>query len=121
VAQRPLQNYLRTHRRRADLSQEEVATLLGGASGTKVSRHENFARTPSVLTVFAYEVVFGRPAREIFAGAYEEVRLAVRSRARQLANRLIKGAPNPQAARTLRKIELLRSIVDQKPPSARRG
>ena len=36
-----LENYLRTYRRRAGLSQDEMAFLLGTKSGTKVSRYEH--------------------------------------------------------------------------------
>ena len=120
VANHPLQNYLRTHRRRTGLSQEEVAALLGAASGSKVSRHENFARTPSVRTVFAYEIVFDRPASELFAGNYQAIRLAVQERARRMAERL-NAQPDAQSERTLRKLELLRTIVESKPYPARRA
>ena len=46
---------------------------MGCQNGTKVSRYERFARKPSLETLFAYEVVFGAPARELFAGAYQKV------------------------------------------------
>jgi len=59
-----LENYLRTYRKQSGLSQDEVAYLLGCQNGTKVSRYERFARKPSLETLFAYEVVFGAPARE---------------------------------------------------------
>ena len=68
-----LENYLRTYRKRSGLSQDEVAYLLGCQNGTKVSRYERFARKPSLETLFAYEVVFGAPARELFAGVYQKV------------------------------------------------
>ena len=68
-----LENYLRTYRKRSGLSQDEVAFLLGCQNGTKVSRYERFARKPSLETLFAYEVVFGASARELFAGAYQKV------------------------------------------------
>jgi transcriptional regulator with XRE-family HTH domain len=118
VANHPLQNYLRTHRRRTGLSQEEVANLLGAASGTKVSRHENFARRPAVPTVFAYEIIFNRPARELFAGNYQSIRLAVQERARHMVKRL-NAQPDAQTGKTLRKLELLRTIVEPKPSSVR--
>ena len=41
-----LHNYLRTYRKRAGLSQAEVAFLLGCHSGAKVSRYEHAARRP---------------------------------------------------------------------------
>ena len=110
----PLTNYLRTHRRRTCFSQKEIAKLLGATFGTKISRHENFGREPSLKTVLAYEVVFGKPARELFAGAYEEVRLSVQSRAKELARQLAKESSGPQSVRLARKLEALRGIVDAK-------
>jgi transcriptional regulator with XRE-family HTH domain len=118
VANHPLQNYLRTHRRRTGLLQEEVAALLGASSGKKVSLHENFARRPALDAVFAYEIIFNRPARELFAGDYEEVRLAVRSRAALLAKRLREETPGSRSLRLARKLELLEAITESK-PSAR--
>jgi transcriptional regulator with XRE-family HTH domain len=115
VANHPLQNYLRAHRRRAGLYQHEVAALLGAASGDKVSLHEKFARKPAVNAVFAYEIIFNRPARELFAGDYEEVRLAVRSRAERLAKRLREETPEPQPLLVARKLELLRAVTESKP------
>ena len=83
-----LPNYLRTHRKRAGLSQDEVAFLLGCRSGAKVSRYERLARRPSLETAFAYEAVFGVPARELFAGVYEKVEEQIKKRARVLAGKL---------------------------------
>ncbi len=113
-----LQNYLRTHRRRYGLSQKEVARLLGAASGTKVSRYENFTRMPNVFNVFACEIVFNQPASELFAGSYEVIRAAVQKRARQLLKKLTE-RPD-KAKKHLRKIELFRAIVEAKPKSIKR-
>jgi DNA-binding XRE family transcriptional regulator len=115
VANHPLQNYLRTHRRRTGFFQEEVAALLGAASGTKVSLHENFARRPALNAAFAYEIIFNRPAHELFAGDYEDVRLAVRSRAALLAKRLREKTPGSRSLRVTRKLELLQAITESKP------
>jgi transcriptional regulator with XRE-family HTH domain len=120
VAHHPLQNYLRTHRRRAGLSQEDVAALLGAASGAKVSRHENYARKPAVTAIFAYEIVFSQPVSKLFAGAYEEVRHQVRSRAKRLMKELTSRAQESPSLRVARKLELLRAIVDTKPRSSQR-
>src|SRR5437867_11982887 len=83
-----LSNYLRTHRKRVGLSQDDVAFLLGCRSGAKVSRYERLARRPSLETAFAYEAVFGVPARELFAGVYEKVEEQIKKRARVLAGKL---------------------------------
>jgi transcriptional regulator with XRE-family HTH domain len=111
---------LRTHRRRHGLSQAEIAMLLGAVSGTKTSRYENFTRMPGALTVFALEIVFDQPASELFAGKYQAIRRAVQERARRMVKQL-NARPGARPGKTLRKLELLRSIVEPKPSSARRG
>lgn len=82
-----LPNYLRSHRKRLALSQEEVAYLLGVQSGAKVSRYEQFARQPSLETAFAFEVIFQRSASELFGGLYQKVEREVTARAKVLAER----------------------------------
>jgi transcriptional regulator with XRE-family HTH domain len=109
VPYQPLKNYLRTVRRRYGFSQDEIALLLGATSGTKVSRYETFTRLPSISTVFAYEVIFGAAARDLFAGAYQDVRCAVVSRARLLMESLDNGTADPEI---LRKVEFLRDLVE---------
>ena len=103
-----LKNYLRTHRKRVGLSQDEVAFLLGGQSGSRVSRYERYARHPSLKTTLAYEVVFGTPARELFAGISQKVELRTFRRARLLARKLSEAK---QDRMTGRKIEILESIT----------
>ena len=69
-----LRNYIRTHRKRHTLSQEEVAYLLGGngtGKGSKVSMDEKMKRETRLRTAMAYEILFGTPIRELFAGVYE--------------------------------------------------
>jgi transcriptional regulator with XRE-family HTH domain len=94
--------------------------LLGAASGSKVSRYENFTRMPGVSAIFAYEVVFNQPIRELFAGRYQTVRVLVRARAKRLLKRLTVKTPSEQAVRFARKLELLRSIVEAKLAGSRR-
>jgi transcriptional regulator with XRE-family HTH domain len=81
VSNHRLPHYLRLHRKRAGLSQDEVAWLLGAKSGTKVSRYERFGRQPTLATAFAYEVLFDVPASEIFAGVFEQAKEATLARA----------------------------------------
>lgn len=88
MPRRSLHNYLRTHRKRAGLSQDEVAFLVGLSGGDKVSRYERRSRLPSLETVLACEALFGVPASELFAGLYEEIEEETRKRARDLAKRL---------------------------------
>lgn len=116
MTNRRLQNYLRTHRRRLGLSQEDVAILLGSASGTKISRYENFGRMPEAFTVFAFEIVFNQPARELFAGSYDDIRAAVQMRARGMMNKLHRAADTSDKE-MLRKLQALRAIVEAPPNS----
>jgi len=104
-----LDNYLRSHRKKLGLTQREVAFILGCQSGAKVSRYERLGRVPSLTTIFAYEALFQKPARELFAGIYDRVERAALRKVRLLVNRLKKRRENPALAR---KIENLRALVD---------
>ena len=106
-----LDNYLRTYRKRAGLSQDEVAFLLGSRSGAKVSRYELFRRLPTLETALALEAIFGVPVRELFAGLHERGTRAVASRARVLLQRLAAEAPAPGASQ---KLASLRALILQR-------
>ncbi len=96
----PLTNYLRTHRKRLALSQDEVAFLLGfrgGSKGSKVCRDEQFTREPSLTTALAYEAIYQRPVRELFAGLYQKTEQEVAERAKVLTYRKVP-KPNRQTA-----------------------
>ena len=86
-----LDNYLLTCRKAAALSQDEVAFLLGGLSGTKVSRYERRTRVPQLDTALAYEAVFGTPVRELFAGRFQKVEGKIERRVRVLVRKLESG------------------------------
>jgi DNA-binding XRE family transcriptional regulator len=103
-----LHNYLRTYRKRAGLSQDEVAFLLGVACGTKVSRYECWRRQPGLTTAFAYEVLFGASSRKLFGGLFRKVETVTVRRARILVRKLSVAARDPLTAR---KLDLLRAIT----------
>lgn len=103
-----LPNYLRTNRKQFALSQEEVAFLLGlnGLDkGGKVSRDENYSRVPTLEYALAYEAIYGKPIRELFAGLYEEVAQKVSSRAKILSHRK-HGTPDPKRQQALSDLAL---------------
>jgi transcriptional regulator with XRE-family HTH domain len=103
-----LPNYLRTNRKQISLSQEEVAFLLGLKGldkGGKVSRDENYSRIPTLETALAYEAIYGKPIRELFAGLYEQIAQDVSSRAKILSY-WKKGTPNPKRSQALSEIVL---------------
>lgn len=88
MANRKLQNYLRSYRKRAGLSQDDVAYLLGCVDGGKVSRYERFKREPNLQTALACEIIFNLPVREIFAGIFEKVERRVVRRIGNLGRKL---------------------------------
>ncbi len=102
-----LDNYLRTYRKRAGLTQSEVAFLLGCTDGAKVSRYERFARKPSIETMFGYEVIFAAPPRDLLAGVFQKVEKTTHRRAQLLAQKLSAATP---AHTTTRKLDLLRHL-----------
>jgi transcriptional regulator with XRE-family HTH domain len=114
---RKLQNYVRTYRKRAGLSQDEMAQLLGCRSGAKVSRYERFARQPTLETAFAYEAVFGAPAHELFGGVYEQSLAAIQQRARTLKEMLERQQPDCRTARKLELLSALSSSSQRQPAS----
>lgn len=91
MATHKLDNYLRTYRKRAGLSQDEMAYLLGTRDGTKSCRHESFARVPSLETALAYEAILRAPVSELFAGLYEKAEHAAARRAKLMKRRLRTG------------------------------
>ena len=98
-----LPNYLRSHRKRLSLSQDEVGFLLGMGGmykEAKVCRDENFAREPSLQEALAYAAIYGRPVRELFAGTYEQARQNVKVRARIMLHRKVRKS-NPRRERSI--------------------
>lgn len=72
------------HRLRSGLSQNEVAFLLDMGTETAISRHESFQRSPSLEAALAYEVIYRKPVRELFAGEFARAEARVREQAEQL-------------------------------------
>jgi transcriptional regulator with XRE-family HTH domain len=105
-------NYLRANRKRLGLSQHEVAYLLGVESGAKVCRHERFAREPCLEALLAYEAIFQRPIRELFAGLFQRIEEKVVTRARKLRLRTIN---KKSTLRIARKREILQEIAARQP------
>ena len=92
-----LKNYLVSSRKRLALSQDEVAFLMGRRGGAKVSRYEAFARVPNLETALAFEVIYGKPIAELFAGMREEIAEEIRKRAKILNYRVSFQQANPRS------------------------
>jgi transcriptional regulator with XRE-family HTH domain len=74
-----LVNYVRARRKRAGLSQRELALILGYRNEGVVSRHELFRSVPPLLMALGYEVVFQTSVSELFPGLRETVENAIES------------------------------------------
>ncbi len=108
-----LPNYLRTYRKRACLSQEEMAFLIGFKSGARICRYEGCRQTPNLRTLLAYEFLLRTPIRELYGGVAEEVERGVRKRVRLLIRRLTKPKP---CRGTERKLGFLSAARGGTPP-----
>ena len=81
-------SYLRTHRRKAGLTQSDVAFLLGLSSGQTIGKYEALVRLPSLRTALACCTVFDLPLDELLPGEASKVDRLVIERARALLDRL---------------------------------
>lgn len=88
MSRRNLKNYVRSHRRRLGLSQDELAYLILTSSGSKVSKYENFRSVPTLETALACEIIFGKPVSELFAGIFDRMESRVGERMKLLARKL---------------------------------
>lgn len=107
MASHKLPNYLRMYRKRAGLTQAEVARLLGNHDGANVSRYERYKRNPNLETALAFCAIFGEPITELLGGNYDNVARHVRQRARRLGIRVRRTNPT---LRAIRKLEALDRI-----------
>jgi transcriptional regulator with XRE-family HTH domain len=85
MASQKLEHYLRACRRRAGLSQSEVAYLLGSKTRAQVSRYELRQNAPPLRAALAFQALFGTSVSEMFPGVYESVQKELKRRAGELA------------------------------------
>lgn len=103
-----LATYLKMYRKRTGLTHEEVAFLIGMKGGSTISRHESGDRLPNLQAAIAYELIFGTPVGEMYAGVFADGMAMLRERAIGLRVSLEK---LPQSALRDRKIEALTQII----------
>ncbi len=113
MGQKPLENYLRTYRRRLSLSQEDVAFLVGFDSDTTISHHERGRFIPTLDFLIAYEIVLGAPLRDLFAGKFDFIEADIKKRAVQLIKAI---EQQPPSALKTRKLEVLSSLAGLEEP-----
>jgi transcriptional regulator with XRE-family HTH domain len=112
MASQHLSNHVRKFRKRAALSQRDVAFLLGVKSPSKISRYERFVREPGFATAIACEAIFQRPVSELFPGPYQEIGAGVKMRAKILLDGRCNGRHRHVAAR---RRESLAAIISGEP------
>lgn len=83
-----LHNYLRAHRRKSGLTQQEIAFLLGCRNGELVSRYEKRRRLPPLETALACEAIFDVPVSGLFAGVRDARTREIRKRMVELRSKL---------------------------------
>jgi transcriptional regulator with XRE-family HTH domain len=104
---RRLTTYLRPLRRRHGFTQRELAFLIGGNSGTVVSRIEGEKRTPSLAATIALAILFDAAPLDVFPGLFSEVHEGVLYRVNELYEKL-QGNPS----RTTRvKLDFLETVL----------
>lgn len=108
AAHRKHRTYLRVYRRRAGLSQEDVAYLLGIQARTGVSRHELADSIPVLEVLLAYEAIYGACTGDLYKGLRQQVVQDTTLRAQGLIKRL---QLRPQSKERDRKIAFLARVV----------
>jgi transcriptional regulator with XRE-family HTH domain len=105
-----LGNYLRVHRRRSHLTQEELAFLFGYLDQSIIGRLERDERVITLAVARACELIFGVESKEIFSALFENVDKGVVDRMQKLRERLSHGPP---VSKTSAKLELLHNALSR--------
>lgn len=101
----PLYNQTKTSRKKAGLSQDDVAFLLGKESGSYVSRVEQNKITPDLLTAISYQIIFDIPIDRMFSGIHREIQPTLITRIAKLTNELEKKGGNPKIRKRINFLE----------------
>jgi DNA-binding XRE family transcriptional regulator len=108
---RKLPNYIRTYRKRAHLTQRDVAFLLGAKNSASVCRHERLEQTPNLQTLLAYEILFGTPVRNLFGGMHQDIEQNLICRIRLLIQKLAK---SNHSRMKVRKMKILNDFLHER-------
>jgi transcriptional regulator with XRE-family HTH domain len=88
MAKKRLASYLRTERKRAGLTQKEIAFLVGAKNRAQISRFERLRRLPTTETLLAFMIVFRKNPADLIPGLYDKLLKLVRLRASELHEEL---------------------------------
>ena len=103
-----LRSYLRVHRRRWHLTQEELAFLLGYADQSIIARLEQDERAVTLGVAYTCELLFGVEPREVFPMLFEKIKTSAVERIYDLHGQLLQSSSAPK---TLAKLELLQQAI----------
>ncbi len=84
---RKFPNALWRYRRRAALSQEDVAELAGYLASSDISRFEHGERLPSLLMALKLEIIYRTPVAFLYQDLYLRLRETIRAREAELRAR----------------------------------
>jgi transcriptional regulator with XRE-family HTH domain len=84
---------LRYHRKKAGLSQNELAQIVGSVGHRQVAKHENFRSSPSIIAAIGYEVALKVSIAELFPGLYETIEQGIERRLSEMERRLEQSVP----------------------------
>jgi len=100
-----LASYVRSHRKKTGLSQNDLARILD-LDEAQVSRHERAGASPPLAIVLSYEAVFGVPVRELYPRLFDEVKRGIEERIAILESELQQRSANGREANAIaRKLE----------------
>ncbi len=108
MATNPLLQYLKMHRKRSGLTQEDVARLFGVSTGTMISQYERSERVPTLDAALRLEAIFGVAVVALFRGRHARIRTELRREVRLLLRRTQKV---PQTAASERKVAFLAALL----------
>ena len=74
-------NYIRSFRKRANLTQFELAYLLGSQTERRISAYERRQRNPDLLGALGLQVIFRVTQQELFPGMFAAVEAPILERA----------------------------------------
>ena len=110
-------NYIRGLRRRANLTQGELAFLLGAKCESKISRYERQLREPNLYSALSYQVVFRTSVDRLFPDIYAKVESRVIERAHELMREI--EAQHAPSGRSDFKQDFLRGVIATRPMEER--
>jgi transcriptional regulator with XRE-family HTH domain len=108
MSQKRVVSHVYTHRKRNNLTQRELAFLLGHRSPGRVSRHERGITVPSFAAALGYQAIFGTSVPELFPALHDDIARNVAARFGDLESVLgEKSLNDPDAEVTARKLQFI--------------